>query len=59
MVDPVVAGDTYDRLPMQHWLQHDHTSPVTGAPLPHTRLIPNFAIKSAMQASATSQLLSP
>ena len=50
MVDPVIAGDghTYERTAMAAWLQQHHTSPVTGAPLPHPRLVPNLLIKQAI-----------
>ena len=50
MVDPVIAADghTYERSAVQAWLQHNDTSPVTKAPLRHTRLVPNVVIKGAI-----------
>lgn len=50
MVDPVIAADghTYERSALEAWLQHNHTSPVTKAPLRHTRLLPNVVIKGAI-----------
>lgn len=50
MKDPVIAGDghTYERAAVASWLQQHHTSPVTQAPLPHLRLVPNLLIKSAI-----------
>ncbi|KAL0032981.1 hypothetical protein WJX77_009350 [Trebouxia sp. C0004] len=49
LVDPVVAADghTYERSAAE-WLQTQVTSPVTGAMLPHTRLVPNVIIKGAI-----------
>ena len=59
MVDPVIAADghTYERAAIAAWLQQHHTSPVTGAPLPHPRLVPNLLIKNAIanQRSELSQ----
>ncbi|KAL3153552.1 hypothetical protein ABBQ38_011880 [Trebouxia sp. C0009 RCD-2024] len=50
MVDPVIASDghTYERTAIQHWLQGSSLSPVTGDKLPHTRLVPNVLVKSAL-----------
>ena len=50
MVDPVIAGDghTYERAAIAEWLETNHTSPVTQAPLPHSRLVPNRLIKGAI-----------
>ena len=54
MVDLVIAADghTNRRCAMQHWLQHHPTSPVTQAPLPHTRFIPNLLIKGAIASQS-------
>ena len=51
MCDPVIAGDghTYERHAMEAWLHHHDTSPVTGAQLPHLRLLPNVIIRSAVR----------
>ena len=54
MQDPVIAGDghTYERAAIQHWLQGSSLSPVTGEKLPHTRLVPNVLVKSALSQHA-------
>ena len=54
MVDPVIAADghTYERAAIQHWLQGSSLSPVTGDKLPHTRLVPNVLVKSALAQHA-------
>ncbi|KAL3163244.1 hypothetical protein ABBQ32_009644 [Trebouxia sp. C0010 RCD-2024] len=54
MVDPVIAGDghTYERSAIQHWLQGSSLSPVTRDKLPHTRLVPNVLVKSALAQHA-------
>jgi hypothetical protein len=46
MRDPVVAADghTYERAGVEEWFAaHGAVSMVTGASLPHTRLVPNQA----------------
>ena len=50
MVDPVIAADghTYERVGIEQWLLHKSSSPVTGVPFSHTRLIPNVLIKQAI-----------
>ena len=50
MADPVIAADghTYERTAIQHWLHRSSLSPVTGDKLPHTRLVPNVLVKSAL-----------
>ena len=47
MVDPVLAADghTYERAALQQHLLHSRLSPVTGAALLHTRLLPNITVK--------------
>ena len=54
MVEPVIAADghTYERSAIQHWLQGSSLSPVTGDKLPHTRLVPNVLVKSALAQHA-------
>ena len=54
MVDPVIAADghTYECSAVEHWLQGSFTSPVTGDKLPHTRLVPNVLVKSALAQHA-------
>lgn len=58
MRDPVILGDghTYERLAVEQWLQHQDTSPVTGAVLPHKRLLPNVLIKQAIACQLHQQL---
>ena len=53
--DPVIAADgqTYERAAMEQYLAGcagaaDLRSPVTGKLLPHTRLIPNRAVRSLL-----------
>ncbi|DBA88769.1 TPA: hypothetical protein ACH3X1_004186 [Trebouxia sp. C0004] len=50
MVEPTIAADghTYERSAIQEWLTHSHTSPVTGHPLSHTRLVSNQAARVAI-----------
>ncbi len=50
MVEPVIAADghTYEKAAIQTWLQQHTISPVTGAFLAHTRIVPNVLIKSAV-----------
>ena len=54
MMDPVIAADghTYERTAIQHWLQGSSLSPVTGNKLPHTGLVPNVLVKSALAQHA-------
>jgi len=57
MVDPVMVatGHTYDRPCIQRWLEQGHkTCPVTGGRLRHLELIPNFALRSAIQEWAAA-----
>ena len=51
MRDPVQAADgfTYERACIEYWLRRGAgTSPMTGAPLEHTRLAPNLVVRSAI-----------
>lgn len=50
MDDPVSCADghTYERSAIQHWLLSHATSPKTGLPLDSKRLVPNFALRSAI-----------
>ena len=50
MADPVIAADghTYERHAITQWLQQHDTSPVTGSPLCHSRLVPNVVVRSAI-----------
>ncbi|KAK1559866.1 hypothetical protein Q3G72_019284 [Acer saccharum] len=52
MQDPVVAADghTYEEEYLREWLDGGHdTSPMTNLRLPHTDLVPNRALRSAIQ----------
>ena len=50
MNDPVTCmdGHTYEKEAIQRWFAKHDTSPLTGAKLPSKHLIPNFALKSAI-----------
>ena len=50
MVEPTIAADghTYKRSAIQDWVTHSRTSPVTGRPLSHTRLLSNQAARVAI-----------
>jgi len=54
MVDPVICADghSYERAAIQTWLAEHGTSPMTGAPLNHTMLLPNHALRNAAQEDA-------
>ena len=55
--DPVIAADgmTYERSAMEAWLAAQHgppellTSPVSGAVLAHTFLLPNLAVRALLE----------
>ncbi|EPS70423.1 hypothetical protein M569_04335 [Genlisea aurea] len=52
MQDPVVAADgfTYESEALKGWLESGHdTSPMTNLKLPNTDLVPNHALRSAIQ----------
>jgi Mg-chelatase subunit ChlD len=57
MFDPVIASDghSYDRAAITTWLQHKVISPKTNLPLTSKKLIPNRALKSAINSFLTSQ----
>lgn len=60
MCDPVVAADghTYERSAIESWFRvraaddEPPTSPATGAVLPSAALLPNYALRIAIEASA-------
>ena len=58
MIDPVITADghTYERSAITAWLQMKNTSPVTNSALPHTNLVPNFALKSAIENYKSSHV---
>lgn len=52
MQDPVVAADgfTYEAEALRGWLDSGHdTSPMTNLALSNTNLVPNHALRSAIQ----------
>ena len=51
MTDPVTAGDgmTYERAAIEEWLRGSNNSPLTGAELPHTIVVPNQALKNIIR----------
>eukprot|EP00966_Prymnesium_polylepis_P207622 4809327-Prymnesium_polylepis.1 len=52
MIDPVTCADghTYEREQIERWFATGAvTSPATGAPLPHMQLIPNHALRNAIE----------
>ena len=50
MHDPVIAADghSYERAALEAWLAQHSSSPVTHQPLPHTRIVDNVLIRSAI-----------
>lgn len=56
MADPVVAADghSYERAAITRWLQSKRTSPLTGAYLPHTQLVPNHSLRCTVAELVTS-----
>ena len=56
MADPVMVdtGHTYDRSCIERWLQQgNRTCPVTGMRLRHLELVPNHALRNAIQVRGT------
>ncbi|OMP00409.1 hypothetical protein COLO4_12718 [Corchorus olitorius] len=51
MSDPHVAADghTYELTALQEWLARHNTSPLTNLRLEHQDLVPNYALRSAIQ----------
>ncbi|KAJ4777780.1 U-box domain-containing protein kinase family protein [Rhynchospora pubera] len=52
MRNPYIAADgfTYEADAIRQWLSGGHnTSPMTNLPLPHSNLIPNYVLRSAIQ----------
>lgn len=54
--DPVVAADghSYERSAIAEWLARRETSPVTGCRLPHPLVMPNHALRAAVEQHAAS-----
>ena len=58
MADPVSTSDgfSYEREAITEWLRGGQsTSPLTGAPLDHAQLVPNHALRSAIQQYVADQ----
>lgn len=53
MKDPVMTpnGDSYDRVNIEEWIRSKGTDPLTREPLALTQLIPNRALKRAIEAA--------
>lgn len=51
MNDPVIAADghSYERIEIERWLQSNDTSPITNLRLAHKILIPNHALRNAIE----------
>lgn len=54
MEDPVICcdGHTYEREAIEMWLRNNSRSPKTNQQLPSNELVPNYALKSAIEAMA-------
>ena len=50
--DPVFTADgmTYERAGIEQWLSTSRKSPMTNVPLPHTKLVPNLAMRRMVKA---------
>ena len=57
MMDPTTCmdGHTYERKAIEQWLAQHDTSPLTGCKLPTKHLIPNFALRSAIDEAGLRQ----
>lgn len=53
--DPVICADgfTYERSAIVQWLSSNRTSPMTGAVLPHTHVIPNVSLRVIIADATT------
>lgn len=59
MADPVLLvadQHTYERAAIKAWLEDRRTSPVTGAALCSTDLVPNHALRSLISGMAKMEL---
>ncbi len=52
MQDPVtcVDGHTYEREAIEMWLRNNSRSPKTNQPLASSEVVPNYTLKSAIEA---------
>eukprot|EP01052_Picozoa_sp_SAG31_P000949 SAG31_NODE_30_length_32545_cov_9.378999_12_plen_468_part_00 len=57
MADPVICADghSYERKAIAAWLQNHRTSPRTGLPLEDTKLVPNHALRGAIEGWRQAQ----
>jgi len=57
MEDPVICcdGHTYEREAIEIWLRNNSRSPKTNEPLASSEVVPNFALKHAIEAMAELQ----
>jgi hypothetical protein len=57
MKDPHTAADghSYERRAIEAWLSSHNTSPVTNLPLTHTELVPNHALRQAIEDFVEAQ----
>ena len=58
-VDPVNTADghTYSRAGIERWLADHDTSPLTGLRLPNKRLIPNHALRNAIEEGGFGKVI--
>ena len=51
MRDPVATADgqTFERAAIERWLERNDTSPATGLKLPSKTLVPNIALRQAVE----------
>jgi hypothetical protein len=57
MEDPVICtdGHTYEREAIEMWLHSNARSPKTNQVLSSSELVPNYALKSAIESMASLQ----
>ena len=60
MTDPVMdpEGNSYERSAIEEWLEQDRTSPITRTQLSPTQLVPNRALKDAIEAATLQEPVS-
>ena len=61
MKDPVIdpEGNSYERSAIISWLQRSATSPVTRTPLSPSDLVPNRALREAIESHNSGQSTEP
>lgn len=50
-------GRSYEKEAIEQWLSQNNTSPMTGDPMPHGRLVVNYALRDAIEAWRSEQPL--